>query len=121
MVYGVADACVFAHGFLLLLQNTLVFHGILNGAAILSIPHRKKDFTHRATLRRRRANTPKEFFDRHISKVRHALSGVKKACSEKTLYETPRSADSVWMTAHPETIHQAVRTLNGRRGSCDAW
>jgi len=32
-----------------LLQNTLVFHGNSNGAAILSIPHRKKDFTHRAT------------------------------------------------------------------------
>jgi hypothetical protein len=36
-------------------------------------------------------DAPQEFFDRHISKVRHAASGVNKACPEETLCETPRS------------------------------
>ena len=38
-------------------------------------------------------DAPQEFFDRHISKVRHAVSGVNEAWSEETLYETPRGVN----------------------------
>jgi hypothetical protein len=39
-------------------------------------------------------DAPQEFFDRHISRVRHVVSGVSEACSEETLHETPRSVNS---------------------------